>query len=132
MFWAALGIVALFVLMQIDYRHYNNPKIVFPVIAVTAVLLMGVFAMRDSHNTHRWFRFGSFGSFQPSELAKPAIILFLAYFLQSHVHRMDDWRTVARASAAPLLFVALILKEPDLGTAIVCAAVLVLMLYLPV
>ncbi len=94
------------------------------------VLLMGVFAMRDSHNTHRWIRFGGFLTFQPSELAKPAIILFLAYFLQTQVHRMDDWRTVARAAAAPLLFVALILKEPDLGTAIVCTAVLVLMLYL--
>src|SRR5580692_3575088 len=128
--WALLGMIALFVLMQIDYRHYNNPKIVFPVIAVTTVLLMGVFAMHDSHNTHRWIRFGGFFTFQPSELAKPAIILFLAYFLQTQVHRMDDWRTVARAAAAPLLFVALILKEPDLGTAIVCAAVLVLMLYL--
>jgi len=128
--WALLGMVALFVLMQIDYRHYNNPRVVFPVVAVTMVLLMGVFAMHDSHNTHRWFRFGGFFTFQPSELAKPAIILFLAYFLQTHVHRMDDWRTVARAAAAPLLFVALILKEPDLGTAIVCTAVLVLMLYL--
>jgi cell division protein FtsW len=128
--WALLGMIALFVLMQIDYRHYNNPKVVFPVVAVTMVLLMGVFAMHDSHNTHRWIRFGGFLTFQPSELAKPAIILFLAYFLQTHGNSMDDWRTVARAVAAPLLFVALILKEPDLGTAIVCTAVLVLMLYL--
>jgi cell division protein FtsW len=76
--WALLGMIALFVLMQIDYRHYNNPRVVFPVVAVTMVLLMGVFAMRDSHNTHRWIRFGGFLTFQPSELAKPAIILFLA------------------------------------------------------
>jgi cell division protein FtsW len=122
--------VALLVLMRVDYRHYNNPRVVFPMVAVTMVLLMGVFAMHDSHNTHRWIRFGGFLTFQPSELAKPTIILFLAYFLQTHVHNMDDWRTVARACAAPLLFVALILKEPDLGTAIVCTAVLVLMLYL--
>ena len=44
---------------------------------------------------------------------------------------MDDWRgTVLRAALPPLLFIMLILKEPDLGTAIVCAAVTVLMLYL--
>jgi cell division protein FtsW len=86
--------------------------------------------MRDSHNTHRWFRFG-FASFQPSELAKPALVLFLAYFLQTRIHKMDDWKgTVLRAALPPLVFIALILKEPDLGTAMVCAAVTALMLYL--
>ena len=59
------------------------------------------------------------------------IVLFLAYFLQSRIHKMDDWKgTVLRAALPPLVFVALILKEPDLGTAMVCAAVTVLMLYL--
>ena len=128
--WAAVGLVAMVVLMRVDYRHYNNPRVVFPVVAGTMLLLMAVFAMRDSHNTHRWFRFGQL-SFQPSELATPALILFLAYFLQTRMHKMDDWRgTVLRAALPPLLFIALILKEPDLGTAIVCAAVTMLMLYL--
>src|SRR5260370_16549216 len=94
------------------------------------VLLMAVFAMRDSHNTHRWFRFGGL-SFQPSELATPALILFLAYFLQTRIHKMDDWRgTILQAALPPLVFIALIVKEPDLGTALVCAAVTLLMLYL--
>jgi cell division protein FtsW len=128
--WAISGLVALALLMQVDYRRYNNPKFVFTVVGVTMVLLVGVFAMRDSHNTHRWFRFG-FASFQPSELAKPALVLFLAYFLQTRIHKMDDWKgTVLRAALPPLVFIALILKEPDLGTAMVCAAVTALMLYL--
>jgi cell division protein FtsW len=128
--WAVMGMIALALLMQVDYRRYNNPKFVFTAVAVTMVLLLGVFAMRDSHNTHRWFRFG-FASFQPSELAKPTLVLFLAYFLQTRIHKMDDWRgTVLRAALPPLLFIALILKEPDLGTAMVCAAVTALMLYL--
>jgi cell division protein FtsW len=128
--WALLGLVAMVLLMRVDYRNYNNPKVVFPAVAITMLLLVGVFAMRDSHNTHRWFRFGAL-SFQPSELATPALILFLAYFLQTQMHKMDDWRgTVLRAALPPLLFIALILKEPDLGTALVCAAVTVLMLYL--
>jgi cell division protein FtsW len=128
--WAISGLVALALLMQVDYRRYNNPKFVFTVVGITMVLLVGVFAMRDSHNTHRWFRFG-FASFQPSELAKPALVLFLAYFLQTRIHKMDDWKgTVLRAALPPMVFVALILKEPDLGTAMVCAAVTALMLYL--
>jgi cell division protein FtsW len=128
--WAVMGMIALALLMQVDYRRYNNPKFVFTAVAVTMVLLLGVFAMRDSHNTHRWFRFG-FASFQPSELAKPTIVLFLAYFLQTRIHKMEDWRgTVLRAALPPLLFIGLITMEPDLGTAIVCAAVTALMLYL--
>ena len=128
--WAVMGMIALALLMQVDYRRYNNPRFVFTAVAVTMVLLIGVFAMRDSHNTHRWFRFG-FASFQPSELAKPTLVLFLAYFLQTRIHKMEDWRgTILRAALPPLVFIALILKEPDLGTAMVCAAVTALMLYL--
>jgi cell division protein FtsW len=128
--WAVMGMITLTLLMNVDYRRYNNPKVVFTAVAITMVLLVGVFAMRDSHNTHRWFKFG-FMSFQPSELAKPTLVLFLAYFLQTRIHKMDDWKgTILRAALPPLLFIALILKEPDLGTAIVCAAVTALMLYL--
>jgi len=129
--FALAGMLMLALLMQIDYRHYNNPKIVFPAVAITMLLLIAVFAMPKIANTHRWFRFGGFFTFQPSELAKPAIILFLAYFLQTRLHKMDDWRgTILRAAMPPLLFIGLILKQPDLGTALVCAAVMVLMLYL--
>jgi cell division protein FtsW len=129
--WALAGLVALVALMQVDYRSYNNPRLVYSVVAITMVLLIGVFVVPGSHNTHRWFRFGGFFTFQPSELAKPALVLFLAYFLQTRIHKMDDWRgTVLQAALPPLLIVGLILKEPDLGTAIVCAAVTALMLYL--
>jgi len=92
--------------------------------------LLVAFAMRDSHATHRWIKLG-FLSLQPSEIAKPVLVLFLAYFLQTRIHAMDDWKgTVLRAAMPPLVFIALILKEPDLGTALVCAGVTMLMLYL--
>ena len=129
--WALLGMIALTVLMQVDYRRYNNPKVVFPAVALTTFMLVGVFAMHDSHATHRWVRFGGFFTFQPSEIAKPVLVLFLAYFLQTRMHKMDDWKgTLLPAVTPALVFIALILKEPDLGTGLVCAAVTGLMLYL--
>jgi len=128
--WAAVGLAAMTLLMQIDYRKYNRPNVVFPAVAVTVICLMAAFLMRDSHNTHRWIRFGIL-SFQPSELAKPALVLFLAWFLQNRMQTIDDWRgTILPAALPSLVFILLILKEPDLGTALVCAGVTALMLYL--
>jgi cell division protein FtsW len=128
--WALLGMVALAVLMQVDYRRYNSYPVVVSAIAVTTVLLLGVFAMHGMNGAHRWIRVAG-TTLQPSELAKPVIVLFLAYFLQTRIHSMDDWKgTILKAALPPLVFIALILKEPDLGTALVCAGVTAMMLYL--
>lgn len=128
--WAVLGLLAMIALMQVDYRRYNSPKVVFPAVAVTMLMLIGVFAMSGMNGAHRWIRIAG-TTLQPSELAKPVIVLFLAYFLQTRIHQMDDWKgTILRAVTVPVLFSALILKEPDLGTAMVCMAVTALMLFL--
>ena len=117
-------------LMHVPISKYNRPTVVFPVVGVTIILLLGVFLMHDSHNTHRWIRV-SILSFQPSEIAKPALVLFLAWFLQNRMHLMEDWRgTLIPAALPSVIFIALILKEPDLGTALVCAGVTALMLWL--
>jgi cell division protein FtsW len=128
--WALLGMVALFILMRVDYRRYNNPKIIFPLMGVTGLMLLGVFAWRSMNGAHRWLHLGPM-SLQPSELAKPVIVLFLAWFLQTRIHAIDDFKqTILPAVIPPLLYIGLILKEPDLGTALVCAAVLMMMLFL--
>jgi cell division protein FtsW len=128
--WAVFGLTAMTILMQVDYRRFNKPNIVFPAVAVTILLLLVAFLMHDSHATHRWIRFGAL-SFQPSEIAKPALVLFLAWFLQNRMHSIEDFRgTILPAALPSLIFIALILKEPDLGTALVCAGVTALMLYL--
>jgi cell division protein FtsW len=128
--YALFGMVALFVLMRVDYRKYNSYPVVAASVAVTTVLLMIVFGMHGVNGAHRWIGSGGV-TLQPSEIAKPVIILFLAYFLQKRIHLMDDWKgTILKAALPPLVFIALILKEPDLGTALVCAAVTMAMLYL--
>lgn len=121
--WAVAGLGAMFVTMKVDYRRYKHPVAVFGALAVTCLLLIAVFFLDPSHNTHRWIRLGAL-SFQPSELAKPALILFLAYFLENRTRQMDDFRgTLLPAFVPPLLFAALIVKQPDLGTAIACLAI---------
>jgi cell division protein FtsW len=129
--FALAGMVALFVLMRVDYRKYNNPKLIFPLMAITGVMLIAVFAMSGMNGAHRWIRLPGVGTLQPSELAKPVIVLFLAWFLQTRIHAIDHLKeTILPAVIPPLVFIALILKEPDLGTALVCAAVVMLMLFL--
>src|SRR6202162_6083638 len=76
--WAASGIAAMIVAMKADYRRYKHPAVVFSVLGVTTLLLISVFFLDRAHNTHRWIHWGGF-SLQPSEVAKIAIILFLAY-----------------------------------------------------
>jgi cell division protein FtsW len=92
-------------------------------LGATTLLLISVFFLDRAHHTHRWFHLGPL-SFQPSEMAKPALILFLAFFLESRTKSMKDWRNTVLPAAVPtLVFIALIVFQPDLGTAIACAAI---------
>jgi cell division protein FtsW len=143
--WAAAGLVAMVITMQLDYRRYQHPALVFSFLGLTTLLLISVFFLDRSHNTHRWIHAGGF-SFQPSELAKPALILFLAYFLESRARAvpgsnsssmlgpmpgfMDDWRNTLLPAATPVVaLLGLIVLQPDLGTAIACAGVAACIFY---
>jgi cell division protein FtsW len=129
--WALAGVLALVALMQVDARRYNSPRFIYPALAITTVLLVSVFFFPDSHNTHRWIRFGGHFTFQPSEIAKPVLVLFLAWFLHSRLDSMRDWKhTLLRAAIIPVVFMALVVKQPDLGTALVLGGVTAMMLIL--
>jgi cell division protein FtsW len=123
LFWACTGLGAMVGLMNVDYRHYRKPAVVFSLLGITVLLLISVFFLDRSHNTHRWFRLGSLLSFQPAEIAKLAIILFLAWFLEQKTKLMDDWRTLLPPFLVTVVLAALITAQPDLGTAIVCFAI---------
>jgi len=121
--WAVGGILALIVAMKIDYRRYKHPAVVFSLLGLTTLMLISVFFLDRAHHTHRWIHWGPL-SLQPSEMAKPALILFLAFFLESRTKSMKDWRNTVLPAAVPtLIFIALIVFQPDLGTAIACAAI---------
>lgn len=127
--WAVAGLLGMVVAMRIDYRRYKSPALVFSLLGFTTLLLISVFFLDRSHNTHRWIHAGGF-SFQPSELAKPVLILFLAYFLESRANTIDDVRNTLLPAAVPVVvFLGLIVLQPDLGTAIACAAIAACILY---
>ncbi len=129
--WALAGVGAMLALMNVDYNLYKSPRFIYPALSVTTLLLVLVFFIPGSHNTHRWIRFGGHLTFQPSEIAKLVLVLFLAWFLHTRLDAMRDWRhTLARAAIVPVVFILLIVRQPDLGTSLVLAGVTAMMLLL--
>jgi cell division protein FtsW len=127
--WAVAGLIAMVVAMKVDYKHLQHPALVFSVLGSTTLLLISVFFLDRAHGTHRWFHLGPV-SLQPSELAKPALILFLAWFLENKTNAMDDRRnTLIPAIVPTAVFLGLIVFQPDLGTAIACAGITACVLF---
>jgi cell division protein FtsW len=126
--WAVAGLAVMFILMNIDYRRYRNTAVVFPLLGITTVLLLSVFFLDRSHNTHRWFKLGPL-SFQPSELAKPALILFLAWFLETKARLMNDWHTLVPPVFVTVALAGMIAAQPDLGTAVACFGIAATVLF---
>jgi cell division protein FtsW len=128
--FAAGGVATMFALMKLDYHRLRHPSVVFTLMGLTTLLLLSVFFLDRSHNTHRWIRLGTLSLGQPSEMAKPALIIFLAYFLELRAKSMDDWRrTLLPAILPTVIFGTLIAAQPDLGTAIACAAITATVLF---
>ncbi len=128
--WAVTGVLTMFAMMRLDYRRLKHPAVVFSLLGFTSLALVAVFFLDRSHGAHRWIHWGSFLSFQPSELAKPAVILFLAYWLQTRTNAMADWRRTLLPAVMPVLACcALVLAQPDLGTSLVIAGITVCVLF---
>lgn len=117
MIGAGLGLALMWAFMRMDYRRLKSPAVVYPALFATIVLLLVVFFLDRAHNTHRWIRLGAL-SLQPSELAKPTLILFLAFYLESRWRQIQEWAVLRPILAYLALLTALVLFEPDLGTSV--------------
>src|ERR1700687_5045993 len=131
--WLVLGIGGMMVMMNVDYRKLRRPEVVFTGLFAVLVMLVGTFFLDKSHATHRWIRLGP-ASLQPSELAKLAVIFYLAWFLEMRRRPdsfgMSDWKhTILPALGPVLVLVGLVVIEPDLGTAVEMFVIAVAMLY---
>jgi rod shape determining protein RodA len=123
-YWIVLGGIIASVVAAIDYRHYE--RLGYAAYGFGIVLLVLVFILgRDIRGSSRWINIGSF-SFQPSEFMKLFLIIALAKYL--HDDPKSEGRTL-KDLVVPALIVlvpmGLVMKQPDLGTALILGLIFV-------
>ncbi len=124
MLWLAVGMVVLIVVARMDLRTLRKcavPLLLIGLLGLILVLLPSVGV--TAKGARRWLRIGAL-TIQPAELAKVGVILYLAHYLAKKGERMGDFRF---GFLPPLVvtgtLIALIVVEPDLGTALVIGLV---------
>ena len=126
--WTSVGVVALAVTLAVSmsfWRRYARVGLFVVIASLVAVLVPGV-GLRENGAT-RWIGAGPF-QFQPSEFAKFALLLFVADLLARRARHIDDWRwTLAPVVAYLGVVAALVMAQPNLGTTIIIAAIILVM-----
>ena len=115
--WALLGLGAMVLAMATDYRRYRSPYWVYGILAGCVLLQLAALASPPMNGARRWIWIGPF-SLQPSEPAKLALVLFLAYQLdrlREQIHDLTQALLPCGLLAGPL--VLLVLLQRDLGAA---------------
>mgnify|MGYP001036907657 CR=1 FL=1 len=123
-----VGMIGMLVIMQIDYRIYQRFAILG--VAIAYILLITVLAVgTDISGSRRWINLGII-NLQPSELAKLALVNFVAAYAASHPQEMKSfWRGVVPPLLVTAGFFGLIILEPDFGTAVSMAGTAIVMLF---
>ncbi len=125
---AALGIVGMFVVSIIPYRLWkklSRPIYAFAFLLCLAVLIPGIGS--DANGSTRWLRLGGL-SVQPSEIAKIAVIIYMAAILSSMPKQIRDFRTILKIMIRIVPVIAVIGKN-NLSTAVIVAGICVLMMF---
>jgi cell division protein FtsW len=123
--WGAIGLVVCVVATLVDYR--NLKRVAWPAYGVAVFCLLLVFVPHigiHRNGASRWVGFGHTSLFQPSEVAKVALILALAWYGERYQRQMPSWK---KGIVIPGMIIALVLglifREPDRGTTILLASV---------
>lgn len=120
--WVGVGTVALFVVIALDYRNLVRAAPAFYVVGLS--LLLTVFILgRTVSGARRWIHLGPF-AFQPSELFKLIFVLTLAWALTSRWGRPLSRATLIWTGILVGVPFVLVVRQPDLGTALVLLPVL--------
>jgi len=121
--WAVLGIGVMLAAMRVDYHVLRRPAVIWTLVGITVVALLSVFAFSARNGTQRWMILGPV-SLQPSELAKLTAIVFASALLDRRMARINDLRySIGPIAIVALSLAALIVSEPDFGTAVVLLSV---------
>ena len=125
---AGVGFVGFLIALAIDPDRYRRAQV--PIFVLTLIGMLLVFPLAsETRGSKRWIELGQF-QFQPSEFGKLLFILALAGFLADRARRLNDPRVVLQAIGLALIPIALVFKQPDLGTALVYGAALVACLFI--
>ena len=121
-----LGAFGMAFFIIVPYRNWKNwgiPAYVVSLILCVLVLIMG----NDSHGSTRWLEIGPI-QFQPSEVAKVGVIVFLAMFLEKIPKKLKSWKNLAKTFAIlmPIIFFVAL---TNLSTAIIIMGIAVCMLF---
>lgn len=125
--WTAMGVFLMLVLARIDYnklQKFSRPLMVFSFSLLVLVLLI------EPGEIKRWLKFGMV-NFQPSEMAKICLILYIADVLDRKGSKLQDFKKgLLPILAVAGIFLILIYAEPDLGTAVILGLVVLAMLFM--
>jgi cell division protein FtsW len=116
--FAVIGLALMLVLKRINYMRMDHPMWVFLPASLVMVALIGVIPADPL--AHRWYRLGGL-QIQPSEMAKPVLILFLAWFVARRENRINDRYTLLPA-ALVVGGMTMLIAVGDLGTAVILLA----------
>lgn len=125
-FATVLGIILMFVMANIDYHIWQ--RLAVPAYILALVLAVAVIFVGDEYNgSKRWLSFGPL-SFQPSEYAKVAVILFLAWVVTKNVGKMGKMRTLVKVILFILPIVGLV-GASNLSTAVIILGIAVILVF---
>jgi rod shape determining protein RodA len=125
--WMFVALILLVLIISFDYQIYIDFGYIIYALSLIFLILV-LFVGRTRFGAQRWFNLGMF-TFQPSEFAKPALILVLASVMggrRTDYMRLSTFITCIFLTLVPACLIAI---EPDLGTSIVFVAILASMLY---
>ena len=126
--WACIGLVLVPIVMRIDYRTYRQPAFIWGVLGVTGVALVAVLFGDARNGATRWLNVAGLGV-QPSELAKVAIVIFIAALLERRMDRVDEPYALLPIAVVVGAVIGLVLLEPDLGTAATIGMIAAVMVF---
>jgi cell division protein FtsW len=114
---AVAAVLVMMLLKKTPYRKYNSSAMAFGAIGISLLLLAAVYFVDSAH--HRWLRFYGPLGVQPSELAKPALVIFLAFFVAWRGRAINNPRHTLFPAALAVGLVIFAVVVADLGTAVV-------------
>ena len=119
--FAVLGLCVLFFMATLDYRYIQRLSTTLYFITIAVLLLVLVFGT-TVNGTAGWLSLGFF-QVQPVEVAKVTLIIFLASFISKKKSELGEWTRVIASLILTAVLIFLVLRQPDLGSSLVLAAI---------